>query len=80
MVGAINALIPELFYGVKGFEQTTLITNDDLKFEDSLKKNEKATRADAWSWLTVLLIVSFGFGAVLSSVAAWYLKKEEERK
>lgn len=38
------------------------------------------TRADAWGWITVLLIVSFLFGSILSSVAAWYYKKESERK
>jgi DNA invertase Pin-like site-specific DNA recombinase len=38
------------------------------------------TKADAWGWITVLLIVSFLFGSILSSVAAWYYKRESERK
>jgi multisubunit Na+/H+ antiporter MnhG subunit len=49
-------------------------------FEDSLKRNQEVTKADAWGWITVLLIVSFLFGSILSSVAAWYYKKENERK
>lgn len=81
LVQAVNGLIPELFAGVKGFDtQHTQLTTDDLLFEDSYKRNQEVTRADAWGWITVLLIVFFVFATVLSSVASWYYKKEADRK
>lgn len=69
MVQTANALIPELFAGVKGFDLTTQLNTDDMHFEDSLKRNQEVTRADAWGWITVLLVVFFTLATILSSVA-----------
>jgi|LauGreDrversion4_2_1035121.scaffolds.fasta_scaffold189595_2 hypothetical protein len=30
MVSAVNSLVPELFFGIKGFNLSTKITSDDL--------------------------------------------------
>ena len=43
------------------------------------------TRADAWGWISVLILVFFVFATILSSIASWYFKKElakrqEERR
>lgn len=80
LVGAANALIPDLFAGVKGFDLRTQLNADDLHFEDSLRRNQEVTRADAWGWITVLLVVFFVFATVLSSVASWYFKKEQDKR
>lgn len=80
MVSALNALIPDLFQGVKGFDPKTQLDTDDLHFEDAQKRNQEVTRADAWGWITVILIVFFVFGTILSSVASWYYKKEAEKR
>ena len=69
LVQTANALIPELFAGVKGFDLTTQLNTDDMHFEDSLKRNQEVTRADAWGWITVLLVVFFTLATILSSVA-----------
>jgi hypothetical protein len=68
-VQAFNALIPELFWGVKGFDLGTQLNTDDLHFEDSYKRNNEVTRADAGGWLVILLIIFMIFAIVLSSVA-----------
>jgi hypothetical protein len=80
LVQALNAIIPELFEGVKGFDLKTQLNTDDLKFEDSVKRNLEATKADAWGWITVLLVLFFVLGTIAASVAKWYLKKENERR
>jgi hypothetical protein len=51
-----------------------------LHFEESYKKNEEATRADAAGWLVGLIIFFSIFGVILSSVATWFYKKEAAKK
>jgi|LauGreDrversion4_2_1035121.scaffolds.fasta_scaffold697699_1 hypothetical protein len=80
MVTALNALIPDLFQGVKGFDPKTQLDTEDLHFEDAFKRNQEITRADAWGWITVILIVFFVFGTIMSSIATWYYKKEAEKR
>ena len=81
MVDAINSLIPELFEGVKGFDHlSTQISAADMRFEDSYKRNEEIVRSDAWGWITVLLVVAFVVGAILSTFGSWYFKREKERR
>ena len=58
----------------------TQLNTDDLKFEDSVKRNLEATKADAWGWITVLLVLFFVLGTIAASIAKWYLKKENERR
>lgn len=69
LVSAVNALIPDLFAGVKGFDLSMQLTNKDLQFEESFKKNAEVTRADAWGWIVVLLVLFFVFATILSTIA-----------
>ena len=80
MVEAVNSLVPDLFAGIKGFDLTTHITADDLQFANSFELNQEVVKADAFEWFTVLIVVFFVFAAVLSSVALWYFKKENEKR
>lgn len=77
MVKFINGAIPEVFEGVKGFDITTTVTENDIVFEDSKKKNAEATHANALSWIVILLLSFFLLAIALSSVAHWYLTKEQ---
>ncbi len=80
LVTAINLLIPEVFQGIKGFDLHIQLNTDDLHFEDSKTKNEEVTRADAWSWIVVMVVCFFVSSVILSSLASWYFKKETARK
>lgn len=80
LVQAINSILPEFFEGVKGFNTKTQITNDELHFEESYKKNLETTRADAGGWLIGLVIFFSIFAVILSSVATWFYKKEAAKK
>ena len=73
-------MIPELFWGVKGFDLKTQLNTDDLHFEDSYKRNNEVTRADAGGWLVIMLVIFMVFAIILSSVAQWYYKKESDRR
>jgi Ca2+/H+ antiporter len=80
LVTAINAMIPQLFQGIKGFNLNIQLNTDDMHFEDANQKNKDATKADAWSWIIVLLIIFFLLSMIISSIAFWYFKKESERR
>jgi len=82
VVQALNSILPEFFEGVKGFTRNSqqIITNDDLKFEESQKRNNEVTQADAGGWLIVLVIFFSVFIAIFSSVATWFYKKEGAKK
>ena len=49
-------------------------------FEESLKKNEENTRADAGGWIFIILIISTVLSVIIASVATWYFQKENERR
>jgi len=72
-------LIPELFAGVKGFDNTTRLVTDDLHFVDSYKRNAEVTSADAGSVFIILILIAMVFGTVGSSFALWYSQKESKR-
>ena len=80
MVNAINALIPELFAGVKGFDNTTKLATDDLHFVDSLKRNAEVTSADAGSVVIIILLIVIVLGTIGSSIAVWRYQKEGKKR
>jgi hypothetical protein len=80
LVTAINAMIPQLFEGIKGFDLTHQLNTDDMHFEDAYQKNKEATKADAWSWIIVLVVIFCLLSVIISSIAFWYFKKESERR
>ena len=80
IVQAINALIPELFAGVKGFDNRTRLVTDDLHFVDSYKRNAEVTSADAGSVFVILIFILMVVGTVGSSVAVWHYQKESKRR
>lgn len=43
LVETINKFIPEIFKGLKGFDLSTQLNIDDLKFSESKAKNDEAT-------------------------------------
>ena len=72
LVKMLNAMIPVVFEGIKGFDLSVKVTESDMFFEDSKEKNKEATRASAGSWIVVLLIIFFTLAVLISSFAAWY--------
>ena len=80
LVSGLNKIIPYVFEGIKGFDLKLQLTKDDLLFENSEGKNNEITRANALSWFVVLFIFFFIMSVVLSTLASWYFKKEQERR
>ena len=56
------------------------LNTDDLHFEDSLQRNQEVTKADAWSWIVILIILFFVISTILASIASWYFKRETEKR
>ena len=71
--------MPELFAGVKGFDNTTKLVTEDLMFVDSLKRNAEVTSIDAGSGFIILLFILIVFGTLGSSFAVWYYQKESKK-
>ena len=77
---AMNAVIPELFQGVKGFDMKTRLNTDDLNFVDSYKRNAEVTSADGGSVVIILVLIAMVGMTVGSTFAVWYYKKEAKRR
>ena len=65
-------MIPELFAGVKGFDNRTRLVTNDLHFVDSYKRNAEVTSADAGSVFIILILILMVVGTFGSSIALWY--------
>lgn len=80
LIPLINKIIPEVFEGIKGFDTSTLkIKEHDLVFEESYEKNKEITKGNALTWIVVLLVFVLVILVIMSSIGAWYFKKENEQ-
>lgn len=80
MVSAVNGLLPELFAGIKGFDVSTQIGEDDLHFANSYQLNREVTQADAFEWFTAFVLVMFAVGAVVASFARSYFQRQAAQR
>lgn len=79
LVQSLNYIVPTAFEGIKGFNLQTHLDDKDVIIEDSEKKNKEITKAGGLSWIIVMLVIFFILSVILSSFAAWYFKKENEK-
>jgi len=72
--------MPEIFKGIKGFDQVKQLHPSDMKFEASKQRNADTVQIDAGSFFFMLLIVIFTLLVLVSSFASWRTAKIEEEE
>ena len=68
LVPAINQQIPKVFANVKGFGLSKLeLTNEDIKFVNSVEMNEKVYKMGFWNFVIILAMIALVVFSIFSS-------------
>ncbi|CDW91686.1 UNKNOWN [Stylonychia lemnae] len=78
LIEVINQYIPEIFQGLKGFDLSLQIKESDLHFENSKARNDEAAKADALTYIMIILIVFLSITVIASSFLSWRSKKQTQ--
>lgn len=71
MTKAINAALPNMFEGVKGFAAVPTVEESDVNFVDPKVENEKVVQFDVVSVIICVIISFFAIMTVISTFLMW---------
>ena len=73
---AINAALPNMFEGVKGYTQVPEVDESDVEFVDPRVENEKVVQFDVVSVIICTIIAFFTLMTVIATFLMWTYERD----